>query len=412
MFAKALHLFKRDYLSITIGIKLVVFVIFLRSLGWGFVDPYWSVYLKQFSENYTMVGLLTSVMSFSALLAVIPLMRLTDKVKEGTIIQDGELLYFFVVIGYFVAGIFHSLPLLVLALFFNGIAQTFVVVGTEAYIRKHNGDGKAGPFAYYVALDYMGWILGMLLASFLVPYYNLNNMFFFVMPGIFMSLFILPRLRERGIRSILNGFRRYFHTKKDLISIFQDCRGLNSKMIFFFILAFFDGALRMFVFIFIPLFALSINLSFRSIALLMAVMYMPFIFSWFFSELTDRMRQMNVIATGLFIGALSFISLFFIVQKAWIMVLAACISLSMAIVRPAYNGAITRLTPRRMFGEVTGINNFIERLGRITGPILTGAIADVYGIQIAFLLIAVISFGLGAFSLILRGYDFMLSPSE
>ncbi len=412
MFAKTLKLFRKDYLSITLGIKLVVFVIFLRSLGWGFVDPYWSVYLQQFTEHYTMVGLLTSVMSFSALLAVIPLMRLTDKMKEGTIIKDGELLYFFVVIAYFVAGVFQSLPLLILALFFNGIAQTFVVVGTEAYIRKHNGDGKAGPFGYYVALDYLGWIVGMLLAAFLVPYYNLNNMFFFVMPGILMSLVVLPRLHERGIKSLFRGFRRYFHSRKDVLSIFQDCRDLNPKMIFFFILAFFDGALRMFVFVFIPLFGLSINLSFQAIALLMAVMYMPFVFSWFLSELTDQMHKMNVIATGLFISAVSFISLFFIVQEAWVMVLAASISLSMAIVRPAYNGAITRLTPRRMFGEITGVNNFVERLGRIVGPILTGVIADVYGIQITFLLIAVIAFGLGAMSLIFRSYDLTLNSSE
>jgi len=412
MFSHVLRIFKKDYLSITLGIKLVVFVIFLRSLGWGFVDPYWSIYLLQFSEHYTIVGLLTSLMSFGALLAVIPLMRLADKMKEGSIIEDGEFLYLVTIIGYIVAGMFRSLPLLVLTLFFNGIAQTFVVVGTEAYIRKHNGKGKAGPFAYYIAMDYLGWVIGMLIAAFTVQYYTLNSMFFFVMPGILASLFILPRLRERGIRSILRGFKRYFHNGNDILSIFKDCKRLDHKMIFFLMLAFFDGLLRMFVFVFIPLFGLSINLDFRSLALLMAVMYFPFIFSWFFSEITDRMRKMNVIAVALFISALSFICLFFIVQKAWIMVLAAMISFSLAIIRPVYNGAITRLTPRRMLGEVTGLNNFIERLGRIIGPILTGVVADIYGIQIAFLLIAVIAFGLGAISLILRGYDFIVSPAD
>ena len=91
-------------------------------------------------------------------------------------------------------------------------------------------------------------------------------------------------------------------------------------MIFFLIIAFFDGMIRMFSFIFIPLFGLSIDLSLSAIALLMAVMYLPFIFSYFFSELSDRLRQMNVIATGLFIGAFSFISLYFIVDKIWIVI--------------------------------------------------------------------------------------------
>lgn len=355
-----------------------------------------------------MVGLFTSMMSFSALIAAIPLIRLADKMKEATIIQDGELLYFFVIIGYVVAGVFQNLPLLVLALFFNGIAQTFVTVGTEAYIRKHNGKGKSGPFGYYIALDYLGWIVGMLLAAFTVQYYSLNSMFFFVVPSILASFFILPRLRERGIKSLFRGFKRYFHNRNDVLTIFRDCKSMDHKMIFFLVLAFFDGILRMFVFVFIPLFGLSINLDFRSLAFLMAAMYLPFIFSWFFSELTDRLRKMNVIAMGLFISAFSFISLFFIIEKAWIMVLAATISLSLAIVRPAYNGAITRLTPRRMLGEVTGLNNFFERLGRIIGPVLTGVVADLYGIQIAFLLIAIIAFGLGVMSLILKGYDLAL----
>ena len=67
MFANAIKGLKKDYRSIPIGIKLIVLVIFLRTFGWGFVDPFWSIYLNQFQNNYTAVGLLTSVMSFSAL---------------------------------------------------------------------------------------------------------------------------------------------------------------------------------------------------------------------------------------------------------------------------------------------------------------------------------------------------------
>jgi len=397
---------------IPVGIKLVVFVIFLRSLGWGFVDPFWSIYLKSFHENYTVIGLFSGLLSFTALLSIIPLMRLGDRVKEATIIQDGEVLYFFTILSFTFAWSFKSIPILILGLVLNGVAQTFVIVGTEGYIRKHNGHGHNGPFGYYVALDYFGWILGMLMAAYAIPYYGFGTMFLFVMPSILASLFILPLLRERGIRSLLKGFKRYFHSRKDMAEIYQNCRLLNPKMAFFLTLAFFDGALRMFSFIFVPLFALSINLSLRSIALLMAVMYIPFIFSYFFSMVSDRMHRMTVIAFGLFIGSLSFIFLSFIINKAWVLILAATISLSMAIVRPAYNGAITRLTPRRMLGEVTGYNSFVERLGRITGPILTGLIADAFGLSSAFLVMALVAFSLGASSLVLHSYNVLVQPDD
>lgn len=412
MSSELLNNIKKDISLIPFGIKLIVFVIFLRSFGWGFADPFYSIYLYQFKEDYTIVGLLASIVSVSALISIIPLMKLGDKMDETIIVSDGELLYFFVIISYVIAGIFKSIPLLIITLFFSGIAQTFVVVGTEIYIRKYGAPGKTRPFAFYVGLDYFGWFLGMLIAAFTVQYYSFNTMFLFIIPSIIASFFILPRIHVDGLKSLIMGIRQYFHSSKDVFNIFGDFKELNPKVIFFLVLAFFDGVIRMFSYVFIPLFGLSMNMSFKSIALLMAAMYFPFALSFLFTEILEKYKKMNVLAVGLFIGAVSFILLYFVVNRFWIFLLAAAISLSMAIIRPAYNGAITRLTPRRMLGEVTGFNNFIERIGRVLGPILTGIIADIYGLQTTFLLIAVIAFGLGAVSLILRGYDFLISPKE
>jgi MFS family permease len=404
---------KKDFLSIPFGIKLLVFVIVLRSVGWGFADPFYSLYLEQFSSDYTVIGIFSALLSLSALLTLIPLTRVLDKVKEKTIIADGEALYFFVFIAYVFAGMFKSVPLLIITLFLSGMAQTMVIIGTEAYIRKNDGEGKSTSFGFYIALDYFGWIIGMIIAAYTVQYYNFNTMFLFIIPSVIASFFILPRLHESGIRSLIVGVRRYFGSKKDIVGILQDCKELSPKMIFFLVIAFFDGAIRMFSFVFIPLFGLSIHLSLKSIALLMAVMYTPFILSFFFSEMSEKFKKMNVIAVGLLIGAISFISLYFIVSTVWIVILATAISLSMAIVRPAYNGAITRLTPRRMMGEVTGFNNLAERAGRIAGPIFTGIIADAYGLQMTFLLMAIIALGLGVATVLLKGYDIvLLEPIE
>jgi MFS family permease len=141
-------------------------------------------------------------------------------------------------------------------------------------------------------------------------------------------------------------------------------------------------------------------------------MYLPFIFSFFFSEIADRAKKMNVIATGLFVGALSFVLLSFVVHQLWVVILASLISLSVAIIRPAYNGIITQLTPRKMLGEISGINNLFVRLGHIVGPILSGVIADLYGIQIAFFLIAIIALGLGITTLLLHGYEYFPTQTK
>jgi len=402
---------KNDYKQVPLGVKLIIFVIFLRTMGWGFADPFFSIYLYQFKNDYTVIGLFSGLLSLSALISIIPLLRLGDKMKEKIIISDGQLLYLFVIAGYVISGIFKNIPLLILTLLFNGIAQTFVVVGTEMYIEKYGAPGKARPFALYIAMDYLGWTLGMLIAAFTVRYYGLNYMFLFILPSIVSSFFILPRVSEKGIRSLFAGFRHYFHSSKDVLRVIRDFKDLNSKMLFFLVIAFFDGVVYMFSYIFIPLLGLSVNMSLSSVAILMAVMYFPFVLSFFFTEAFEKSSKMDIISIGLFIGAVSFTLLYFIVDKYGILILAATISLSMAIVRPLYSGAITRLSRPSMVGEMTGINSLVQRIGRVLGPVLTGVVADHYGLPTSFLMIAVIAFGLGSIALILRGYDYFISPN-
>lgn len=408
MFTKVFRALTKDVKKISIGVKLIVFLIFLRTLGWGFSDPFFSIFLKDFSENYTIIGIFMSVMSLVSLLTLIPLMRLADKVKDASIMVDGEVFYLFTIMAYTAAAFLKSVPLLIIAFILNGIAHPFVIVGAETYIRKHNGSvGAASTFGFYNAFNYFGWVLGMAIAAYLIPYYTFKTMFLFVLPSVVISFFVLPRIKERGFRSFLRGLKKYFHRRKDFEDIINDFKNLDHRMFFFLLLSFFDGVVVMFQYVFIPLFALSIDLSFKQIALLMAVMYFPCIFSFFFAEMADRMKKMAVIALGLFIGAASFVLLTFIVHRLWVVILAVMISFSMAIIRPAYNGMITQLTSRRMLGEISSIHNLFVRLGHIIGPVFSGLIADAFGINISFFLMAFMAFGLGLVTMLLKGYEYL-----
>jgi len=410
MLANALRYIISDTHRIPLGVKLVVLTLFLRTLGWGFADPFYSIFINNFSENYTIVGLFVSLTGIVSLLAIIPLIRLADKVQDIRIMENGEIFYFFAILSYTGAGYLHSVPLLILGLILHGIGNPFVVVGAESYIRKTGGDARS--FGYYTALDYFGWILGMFIAAFTIQFYGFNNMFLFVLPSTILGILILFRIKEDGLASLIMGFRQYFHHRKDFEDLWNDFRAIDSKMFFFLLITFFDGMIRIFSYIFIPLFALSLNLSLKDIAILSAVMYLPFVFSFFFSEAADRTRKMFVIAFGLFIGAFSFVMLSFIVHQYWVLALAAMISLSMAIVRPAYNGMITRLTPRNMIGEATSLDNLAMRFGYIVGPILTGFVADEFGLPVSFTVMAVIALLLGITTLFLRGYDYLPKAVE
>lgn len=192
--------FIKDTRAIPLGIKLIIFVLFLRALGWGFADPLFPLYLGQFESKYSVVGSLVSLLQLSSFLMIIPLLRLADRVKESVIIRDGEVIYFFAITCYILAGVFKSIPLLILGLILNGMGQPLIVVGAESYIRKHDRGGRTTPFGMYLAVEYFGWILGMIIGAFLIQYYGLNWMFAWVIPGILASFFYSSPYPRTGLK--------------------------------------------------------------------------------------------------------------------------------------------------------------------------------------------------------------------
>jgi MFS family permease len=395
-----------DTKALPLGVKLIAFVLFLRTFGWGFVDPFFSIFMNEFTQSYAGVGSLVSIMNLTSLVAMLPLLRLADKMKDSIIMRDAEVLYIFCIIFYLSAALTQNLTLLVVALILNGIALPFIVVGAETYIRKYaSRESQTKSFAFYTALNYLGWTLGMLIGAFTIQYYGFKFMFLFVLPSAIAGLLMLKHIRERGLRSMIGGLKKYLHNGHDFSIIIEDIRKLNSRTFFFLVLSFFDGIIVMFTYVFIPLFALSIDLGLKEVALLMALMHLPLSLSFVISELTDGAKRMNVIAIGLFIGGISFILLSVLVTQLWVAILAALTMLSLAIIRPAYNGMITRLTPRRYLGEVTSLNNVSLRLGYVVGPVLSGLIADRYSIQVAFLVIAIFAFNLAILALFFKGFE-------
>lgn len=395
-----------DTKSLPLGLKLLTLVVFLRTLGWGFIDPFFSLYVDSFGESYQSVGFLMAIMNFVALIAVLPLLRLADRVKDTSIVRDGEVLQLFSVLFYISAGLLGKISLLIPGLVLNGMGTSLIIVGAEAFIRRQGVRGaETRAYSFFTALHYLGWVTGMLIGAFTVQYYGLTYMFLFLLPSHILGLAILKHIHESGLKSLFSGFTKYFHRRQDFEVIIRDLKKLNPRTFFFLLLAFFDGVIVMFSYIFIPLFGLSINLDLKRIALLMATMYMPFIFSFIISEATDRLERRNVLAIGLFIGGLAFVLLSFIIHQTWVLLLAAMISLSLAIIRPTYNGILTQLTPRHMLGEITGLNKIAMRVGFIIGPIVTGFIADQYSIQASFFTIAIFAFVLAGIALLFRGYE-------
>jgi len=385
------------------GVKLIVAVLFLRSLGWGFVDPFLAIFLNGFADSYSGVGISVAVINIAALITLIPLIRLADKVRDTTIMRDGEVMYLFAIVFFLLASLTGNFRLLLFALAFLGAASILVVVGAETYIRRHDPGLAASvrAFSFYTTLDCLGWILGMILAAFTFKYYGLKWMFLFVIPSVLVGLSVLKRVHERGLKSVFGALRRLFYSRENFSQLVTDFGGLTRNTLFLLLLAFFDGIVVIFSFVFIPLFSEKLGLSMPEIALLMALMYAPFVLSFPIAELFMKKRRSLMIAVGLAICSFSFALMLGVTSHLWLGVLVVLKSFGQAIMRPAYNGVLTHHTPRRMLGEITGLTSICIRLGFIVGPIFSGILADKFGLQFSFLAISLIAFVLFILTIIL-----------
>ena len=80
-----------------------------------------------------------------------------------------------------------------------------------------------------------------------------------------------------------------------------------------------------------------------------------------------------------------------------IMTITFAISLGLSLMRPVISAYISDCTPPEAEGTISGVGEFVARLGEVMWVLLFGIISSLFGIQTSFVLV-----GLGVF--ILAGF--------
>ncbi len=109
----------------------------------------------------------------------------------------------------------------------------------------------------------------------------------------------------------------------------------------------------MLVMIFIPLFAVNLNLSLSQIFFIMGVMYLPYMLSFLFAEIADRFERITIAGIGLLFSAIPMFIMYYTTQDYLIAILSMFISLSLALINPAVEGIATAIVPHDKRGEIT-----------------------------------------------------------
>src|SRR3990167_7073260 len=90
-------------------IKLMAAVMFFFELGFGFVDPWWAIYIDKITSNYLITGIVIALFSFTGLLIALPLGQAIDHFNHKHIIRASLIMYLVVAGLYFAAGYSSSI---------------------------------------------------------------------------------------------------------------------------------------------------------------------------------------------------------------------------------------------------------------------------------------------------------------
>ena len=111
-----------------------------------------------------------------------------------------------------------------------------------------------------------------------------------------------------------------------------------------------------------------------------------------------RWGEPRMIQIGLVASALGFIGLLFTVDMTTVLIVMVVMGVGNAAMRPAINSLVSKRTPPSHQGNMMGVVNSYNSLGRIFGPIAGGLMFDLLGYRSPYIFGAAVFMGTYALS--------------
>jgi len=380
-------------------IDWAIFATGIEVFIWGLVDPLYSVFINSVVNDYFLVGLIFAFKSAIGLLSIFFLNRILHHIPSLQALFISYIMVFVVFISFFIAGTTHSIIVLLIASLINGIAFILRKNAKQDILMSEITEENAGSvLGKNVAASYSFWALGMFVGGFvlfLVEKISLPHVYL-ITAGFWMSLYLLftekfETFKKINISEILTDIKDVVVKDKIFLSAFKNMKTYSSELNYSIILVMFMEMTSRISLLFVPLLAQDLGLPLFQVFLLSAFMLLPMVFTYGFAKVADKYNKLTLIVYGI---ALSLLPLLFLTttnQPIEIAIASSVISLCLALLQPSVLGLAGSLAPQKEKHSVVQLELFFQSLGAIIGSVGLGTIADMYGIQTAFLFVAVIA---------------------
>lgn len=400
---------KKDFFSIPLSIRVTSFSLFLFMLWWGLgADAYFSLYIERIVDNVFWIALIGAILPLSRLLFALPIGELNDNTDRKSVLLLSKIMYILCWILFFLAGTFTSPWLLLIAVIFNGMASATLFITYESYIRttidNHHSEWSWG--LYFSSLN-AAYVLGSIISALLILWIDLHFLYLFIVLFSILSLFTDNKIPFTQKKQITTFFAKHWFLREFIKKVFslkpftKTYAIIKTESRSFFYSLWFEGLwniLWYIGFLFIPLIAEQNHLSLSQIALLFALMRIPYLTNFFTAERSQHFNKKLFIAIILLFLSFLYAFLWFDLSFGGIMIISFGIALGLSIIRPIISALISEHVRQNNTGSITGVQQFTAGIWSITWSIGFGIVSSIFWLQTGFFLI-----GLSVFVLAIWG---------
>jgi len=408
------HIVKKNFFSIPISVRIISLSSFLFILWrWLGADTFFSLYIKSIIDNIFWVSVIWWWLSFIRMFFTIPIGKLNDHVNMKSIIFLSKFFYVIAGLLYFFAGTFASLTILIIAVVFNWFASATIFTTYNSYIRHWINKNKSwAAFGLFFSSFNFAYVVGALISATFIGFLDLKYVFLFVSLFAAISFFTdrhLPEVRQKkklDIFSKKNFLKQFFSEAfswKSFVETWNDMKIVKKEVVSWLKFEFLFGVLNYIWFLFIPIICFQDNLSFAHIAIVFAVMRLPYVIDLVLGWIADKYNKRWFIMTVLVFVSLLYVALAYTTSFGGIITISFGISFGLAIIRPIISAMTSQQWNMKIVGSITWAEQFVGRVGDVVGAIWFGILSMLFSVKIAFILIGILIF-IRSFGFLFRNF--------
>ncbi len=398
-----------DVLTLPALVKQLSFSLFLFMLWRGlWADVFFSIYITTIVTTTTLVGVLGAVLSACKLLLSVPVGRFYDTINPKLLLIFSKVTYILGGLCYFSAGYFSSPRLLLVGIVCNGIASPVYFTTVYNIVRHQtNHDQATRAFGLVNSAIHAWYFIGALCIAIFINHLPLPYVFLLMIIFTLISLFVNLRFvihHEKGVWAVINKTILHDHIYHRL---WKDLKQYNITLYLTLFLQLLFGILDYVSFLFIPLLGLSNNLPLSHIAIIFAIMRIPYLFSFFFSEWFSRSNKFVLVCGSYIMVWLLLLWLSQVHHFAAMLWLSLLVATWLSLTRPIILWFISQLVQARHRSEITGLQEAVSRVGEIIGALGFALVAEFGSLQLWFLWVGLVVL-LAATGILMQQHLFIL----